>query len=128
MRAPERKSRRNEQINALDTLRPRLHCDARFRGVFLGTRAECFPAISPASAPGFESCRAQLRGENDSLWQLRSRCSSAIGQRTGSLDSLFHNSGVDPVLGSIAVSWRMHFRARASCALLKALILSASGG
>ncbi len=32
--------------------------------------------------------------------------------------SIFQNSGVDPVLGSIAVSWRMHFRARAACALL----------
>ncbi|PYK63938.1 MAG: hypothetical protein DME50_16300 [Verrucomicrobia bacterium] len=27
--------------------------------------------------------------------------------------SIFKNSSVDPVLGSIAVSWRMHFRARA---------------
>ena len=62
--------------------------------------------------------RLTQAGNDDRLWQLRSRCSSATGQRAGALRSLFQNSGVDSAVGRVAVSWRLHFRARAACARL----------
>ena len=43
---------------------------------------------------------------------------TVVSQRTRPGASIFQNSGVDPVLGSVAVSWRMHFRACAACARL----------
>ena len=42
-----------------------------------------------------------------------------LGQCTGWSCSIFKNFGVDPVLGSIAISWRMHFRARAAMRAVK---------
>jgi len=114
-----RNSQRHEDVRAFKKSRARICCSLRFRGIPLGARPECFPAIPPAHPQGCWSRRAQLRGDDDHLGQLRSRCSIAIGGRTCHGRSVLQNSGVDPMLGSIAVSRRMHFRACAACALLK---------
>ena len=111
------RSQRNEHVGAFNKSRARLHCDLRLHGISLGARAECFPAIASALSHRCESCRAQLRGDNDRLGQLRSCRSSAIGQRSCSLRSVFQNSGVDSAVGRIAVSGRAHFRARAACSV-----------
>ena len=112
-------SQGNGHVRAFTKSRARVDCNLRFRRICLGACAECFPAIAPARPQGCESCRAQLRSDNDRVRQLQSRCLSATGHRPGSGGSIFHNSGVDPVLGSIAVSRRAHLRARAACARLK---------
>jgi len=112
-----RRSQRNEHICAFDKSRTRVYCDLRFRGICLGARAECLSAIASPLSHRCESGRAQLRGDNDRLGQLRSCSSSATGQRSCSVRSLFQNSGVDSALGRIAVSWRVHLRARAAGSL-----------
>ena len=42
----------------------------------------------------------------------------SLVSRTAPSRSIFQNSGVNPVLGSVAVSWRAHLRACAACARL----------
>jgi len=96
-----------------------MHCSLHFRGISLCACAERFSTIASAHPSGRESRGAQLRRDDDRLGQLRLRRSFAVSQRAGPGASVFRNSGVDPVLGSVAISWRMHFRARAACALLK---------
>jgi len=117
-RVTVRNSQRHEDVRAFQRSSERVYCDLRFRGIPLGACAECFAAIASARPQRCESCRAHLRGDDDRLGQLRSCQSSAVGQRRCSGSSIFKNSGVDPVLGSIAVSWRMLFRACAARALL----------
>ncbi len=115
MRGAVTSSRWNEHIHAFDKSRTRVCCGLRFGGISLGARAERFTTITPARPQGCESCRTQLRGDDDRLRQLRSCRSSATGQRAGAFRSLFQNSGVDSAVGRIAVSWRKRLRARAAC-------------
>jgi hypothetical protein len=107
----------NGQVRVFNKSGARACFDLCFRGVCLGAGTECFPAIASARPPRRGSCRTQLRSDDDRVGQLRSCRSSAGGQRAGSRDSVFENFGVDPVLGSIAVSRRMYFRTRAACAV-----------
>ena len=118
-RGAVRSSERNEHVRASNKSSTRICCDLRLGGICLGARAECFPTIAPACPHRCESRRAQLRGDDGCIGQLRARCRAAIGQCTGSSSSIFQNSGADPVLGSIAVSRRTHLRACAACARLK---------
>src|SRR4029077_503359 len=111
-------SQANEPIRAFKKSRARICCSLRFRGIPLGARPECVSAIPPALPQGCWSRRAQLRGDDDHIGQLRACCSIAIGGRTCYGGSVFENSGVDLTLGSIAVSLRVHFRACAACARL----------
>ncbi len=113
-----RNSHRHEDVRAFKKSWARMHCRLRFRSIFLDTRAGCFPATAPARPRGCKSRRSQLRSDDDRIGQLRSCCSCAVGQRTCPVASIFKNSGVGPVLGSIAVSWRVHFRACAARARL----------
>ena len=114
---PDRRSQRNEHIRASDPSRARICRGISLRGISLGVRAERRPTIASARPHGREPSRPQLRGYDDCVGQLRSRCSCAVAQRTRSGRSIFENSGVDSAVGRIAVSWRMHFRACASCSL-----------
>ncbi len=102
-------SRRNEHISAFDTLRPRHHCDTRLRGIFLDIASKCLAAVTRAGSCRCKSRRSHVRGYTDCEWQLRSCCAAAIDQRTCSLKLFFPNFGVNPMLGSIAISWRKHF-------------------
>jgi hypothetical protein len=117
-RATATSSQRNEQFRASNQSRTRVPCDLRWRGISLGPRSECFPAIAPACPQGCEPRRAQLRSDHDRLRQLRSCRLCSVSQRTCASGPLFQNSGVDSAVGRIAVSWRAHFRARAARARL----------
>ena len=68
----------------------------RFRGICLGNRVECYPAIASARPRGCESCRAQLCGDNDRIGQLRPRYSPAIGQRRWPGSSIFKIPALTP--------------------------------
>jgi len=59
-----------------------------------------------------------VRRDLDRLRQLQSFRRCAAGQCAGSRRSIFDDSGAAPALGSIAISRRLHFRARATRALL----------
>ena len=123
-----RNSQRHEDVRAFKKSWERICCSLRFRGIPLGARPECFPAIPPARAQGYESRRAHLCGDHHCFRQLQPCCSCNVGQCTNPGASIFQNSGVDSALGSVAVSWRTHFRARASCALLKRWFFPAQAG
>jgi len=113
-RATVTSSQRNEQFRAFNKSGARSCFDSRFRCISLGARVECFPAIAPTHSHRRESGRAQLRSDNDCVRQLRLLRSCSVSQRTASGSPIFQNSGVDFAVGRIAVSWRMHFRARAA--------------
>jgi len=108
----------NEHLRAFDKSRARVYCALRFRGICLGARAECLSAIASPLSHRCEPRRAQLRGDDHRLGQLRSCRSSTAGQRSCFVRSFFQNSGTDLAVGRIAVSWRVHLRARATCARL----------
>ena len=114
---PDRRSQRNEHVRASDNSQARICRGICLRGISLGVRAERCPAIARARPHGREPRRPQLRGYDDGVGQLRSRCSCAVAQRTHSGRSIFENSGADSAVGRIAFSWRIHFRARAACSL-----------
>ena len=111
-------SQRNEHVGAFNKSRACIRRALRFGRISVGSGAECIAAVAPARPPGRKSCGAQLRGDDDSLRQLQSCCSCPVGQCTDPARSISKNSGVDPAVGSIAFSWRTHFRACAACARL----------
>ena len=111
-------SQGNGHVRAFTKSRARVDCNLRFRRICLGACAECFPAIAPARPQGCESCRAQLRSDDDRIGQLQSCCSCAAGERTNSLRSVFQNSRAKFALGSIAVPWGKCLRTRPSVILL----------
>jgi hypothetical protein len=116
--ALERSSHRNEHQLAFNELQACICRGICLRGISVGARAECFPAIAPAPAYGREPRRARLCRHDDCVGQLQLFCPCPVGDGICSGRSIFENSGVDSAVGRIAVSWRMHFRARAACARL----------
>jgi hypothetical protein len=116
--ALERSSHRNEHQLAFNELQACMCRGICLRGISVGARAECFPAIAPAPAYGREPRRARLCRHDDCVGQLQLFCPCPVGDRTSSGYSIFESSGVDSAVGRIAFSWRMHFRACAACARL----------
>ena len=67
-------SQRNEHVRAFNKSRACIRRALRFGRISVGSGAECIAAVAPACPPGRKSCRAQLRGDDDRLRQLRSCC------------------------------------------------------